>query len=112
MQKLIVAALLAGGLTLSANAATYRISSSPARQVEQVELSHRPNDQLALPPQSDPVELMPTRGRMPDLNDLRLNLGDYPGEQNPYVLPEGTRWPYPMSAPTYDGHYHLPGGQW
>lgn len=111
MRTLIVGALLAG-LTLTSQAATYRLSSPPARQVEHVELQSKQSQQLTLPAQSDPVELMPTRGRAPGLNDLQLNLGEYPGEQNPYVMPEGTNWPYPMSAPTYDGHYHLPGGQW
>ncbi len=113
MRNLIVIALL-GGLSLSAHAATYRISSSPASQVERVEqlAPTRPGD-TPLNPRTPTVELMPTQGnKLQPLNNIYLRLGDYPGEQNPYVLPQGTTWPYPMSAPTYDGHYHLPGGQW
>lgn len=108
MKTLLIALLTVA----SASAATYRISSSPAQQVDRVELQSSIRSELPLQG-PEPVELMPTRGsQLQELNNLRLNLGEYPGEQNPYVLPEGTSWPYPMSAPTYDGHYHLPGGQW
>lgn len=115
MYRILVLSLVAG-LALGAQAATYRISRSPSSQVEQVEQSDplRASDPalVRLRVDSGPLELLPTRGRAPSLNDLQLRLGDYPGEQNPYVLPANTMWPYPMSSPTHDGYYNLPGGQW
>lgn len=116
MDRLFVLSLVAG-LSLSSQAATYHISSSPSSQVERVEQSYPMMGagrlEVRLPPvDSGPLELLPTRGRAPSLNDLQLRLGDYPGEQNPYVLPANTMWPYPMSSPTHDGYYNLPGGQW
>lgn len=122
--RYLIATLVLAALTLSVSAdpllvgASFRLTSSPANQVERVEATYRlassPSHLIELLPRtgSGMVELKPTRIGTEPFGDLVVRLSPYPGKENPYVHPEGTRWPYPMSAPTYDGHYHLPGGQW